>query len=203
MFHLNSETDGSAHAWVCLGRYCSLKGWLYSAQHLARNVWPWHCFHIHSILKDQPGCTRKALSSSTCNESIPVPVPLLMIGWWLRGKAPPGKACRNLWTHVKKNIYCSWDIMTVQRNTADSQWPTNPERDKKQSLTLKPPSLYVTFIKLLGYVFVNLVINYPGRHVSKWLNKCNFRRNVSTQREMIVSLLRCSAKCLSHIVPVP
>lgn len=71
---LQQETDGSAHACLCLCRFGSLKWWLHAAQHLGStgNVWPWHALHTHSILKDQPGYTRKARAKYCSQDSMAV-----------------------------------------------------------------------------------------------------------------------------------
>lgn len=74
-----------------------------------------------------------------------------------------------------------------ERRWKDSQQPTNPEWDQKQSLTLKPHSLSVTFMKVLGHIFVSLPIYSSGRHASKWLNKQNSE-----------GLCKYRGKCLSH-----
>lgn len=96
--------------------------------------------HIHSILKDQPGYTRKALSSSTCNKSGPVAELLLMMGWWLRGKfllgspaETSGPTCKILepGQHGSANEHLE----------KDSHQPTNPEQDKKQSWRWKHKAL--------------------------------------------------------------
>lgn len=133
---LEQETDGSTHASVCLCRFSPLKCRLHAAQHLAGNVRPWHSLHIHSIQKDQPG-TRlhkesfvlqhmqwiSSCTSTTAND-----------GMMIEGKSSSwGALQKPREPHAK---HFGQHGSAKEHHWKDSQQPSNPERDKEQSLML-------------------------------------------------------------------